>query len=1050
VLVSLLTLASAQAQISYPGGTYLQNFNTLPSTGTFTHTGAGPHQLSASPINASGMPGWSFAKSGGSGSNALFKQANGSDNQGAAYSFGPASNTDRALGTLLSGSIESIFGVVLVNDTGATITSFDVAYTGEQWRKSDSATADKLRFEYALGGTSITTGTFTAATALDFTAPAAGGTAAALDGNAAANRVEIAGTISGINWPPGQNLVIRWTDPNISGADSGLAVEDFRLTAGSIPVVPAVASSVPTSGAAAVSISAPISITFNKAVSIAEGGITLTHSSGGQLAAGLIGGPTSFTLTPSASLAYNQTYTLNVAAAAVTDLADSSSHPAADFSFNFTTESSPGAPTPIHAIQGSGAASPMLNDTVDVAGIVTGFYLNSDGTRAGFYVQEPDANADANPDSSEGIYVYANGSSSVSSVLATMAMGDTVNVSGTVREFNTLTELDTLTALSKTGTAELPAAVNVTLPVASPTALEKHEGMRITLPQTLTVTNNFYLGRYGEFDVSSGGVLKQPTNVVEPGSLAIARQAENNLNKLVIDDGTSKENPDAPPYLFGGATTIENTLRTGDTVAGLTGVLTYLSATSYLLEPTQAPVFTRSNPRLTPPTVGGSLKVVGANVLNFFNGNGTGGGFPTSRGADTAAELVRQKKHIVRSLIQLNADIYGLTEMENDGFSSTSAIQELVNELNAAASPGTVFAFSNPGFSPIGTDEITCAFIYKTNTVTLVGNAVANTDAIFNRPPLAQTFRQISTGEKLTVCVNHFKSKGSPPSSGPDVDQGDGQSPWNNRRTLQSTALASWLATSPTGDADPDILIIGDLNAYAKEDPITVLKNVGYVNLTERFEGEGGYSYQFDAQFGHLDHALANSSLAAQITGTANWHNNADEPVTIDYNTEFKSAFNQTLNDADTPWRASDHDPVVVGISLRGFGQWIAGYPAVGSGKGLADDPDRDGIPNVVENFFGTRPDERDAGITALSGSPGACAFRHPIAASIASDVSGSYEWSSNLVDWHASGESEGDVTVTIRAVPVEGGMVEVTANTTAGTTAGLFIRVVAEGPTPP
>jgi len=1049
VLASAWTLASAEAAVSYAGATYTQNFNTLPSSGTFTHTGAGPHELSASPINASGMSGWSFAKSGGSGSSALFKQATGSDNQGAVYSFGPAGSADRALGTLLSGSIESVIGVVLVNNTGAAITSFEVAYTGEQWRKSDSATADKLRFEYAVGGASVSSGTFIPVSALDFTAPAAGGTAAALDGNAAANRVAISGTISGVNWQPGQNLVIRWTDLNISGADSGLGVDDFSLTVGSTPTVPAVASTVPANGATAVSISAPISIAFNKPVNIAEGGVTLTHSSSGQLAAALTGGPSNFTLTPSETLAYDGTYTVNVAATAVTDQADSESHPAADFSFNFTTEIQPGAPIPIHAIQGSGATSPLLNTEVDIAGVVTGFYLNSDGTRAGFYVQEADANADANPDSSEGIYVYANGSSSVSAVLATLAMGDTVTVSGTVREFNTLTELDTLTALSKTGSAELPAAVSVSLPVSSSTALEKYEGMRITLPQTLTVTNNFYLGRYGEFDVSFGGVLQQPTNVVAPGSPALARQAANDLNKLVIDDGSSKENPDAPPYLFGGATTIENTLRTGDTVAGLTGVLTYLSATSYMLEPTQAPVFTRANPRVAPPAVGGSLKVVGTNVLNFFNGNGTGGGFPTSRGADTAEELVRQKKHIVRSLIQLNADIYGLTEMENDGFSSTSAIQELVNELNAVAPSGTVFTFSNPGFSPIGTDEITCAFIYKTNTVAPVGIAVANTNSSFNRPPLAQTFRQISTGEKLTVCVNHFKSKGSPPSSGADTDQGDGQSAWNARRTQQSNALASWLAASPTGDADPDILIIGDLNAYAKEDPITALKSAGYANLTERFEGEGGYSYQFDAQFGHLDHAMANSSLADQITGTATWHNNADEPVTIDYNTEFKSAFNQTLNDADTPWRASDHDPIVVGISLRGFGQWIASYPAVGTGMGTNDDPDHDGIPNVLENFFGTRPDESNPGIIDVSASPGTCVLRHPVAAMAASDVSGTYEWSSNLADWHASGESEGGVTVTIGAEPVQGGMVEVTATATGGTVQQLFVRVVVEGPEP-
>ncbi|BCU77222.1 hypothetical protein llg_19370 [Luteolibacter sp. LG18] len=1035
------------AQVSYAGGTYSQNFDTLPSTGTFTFSGAGPFALNAAPVSASGLSGWSFAKTAGTGANALFNVGTGSSNSGAVYSFGSAAG-DRALGTLLSGAVESTIGVVLVNNTGATITSFDIAYTGEQWRQGGSSgNFDKLKFEYAVGGTSVVSGTFVPATALDFTGPIATATGGALDGNAAANRAAVSGTITGLNWAAGQTLVIRWTDLNISGSDCGLAVDDFSFTAGTGPVTPAVASTVPATGATAVSISSPLTVTFNTAVTVSNGGFTLTGSTSGTLAATVSGGPTTFTLTPASSLPYSETITLGVLATAVADQSTGTLHPAADATVSFTTENAPGAATPIHTVQGNGAASPLVGQPVVVAGIVTGFYLNSDGSRAGFYVQAADADADADPNTSEGVYVYANGSSAVTTVLGTLAIGDTISVSGTVREFSTLTELDTLTALSKTGTAPLPTAAAVTLPFASATALEKLEGMRVTLPQTLSVTNNYYLGRYGEFDVSSGGVLQQPTNVVAPGAPALAKQAANNLNLLTVDDGSAKEDPDTTPYLFGGGTPVQNTLRTGDTVAGLTGVITYLSATSYLLEPTVVPVFTRANPRLGPPSVGGSLKIVGANVLNFFNGDGAGGGFPTSRGATTAAELVRQRKHIVASLLQINADIYGLTEMENDGFGSASAVQDMVNALNAAAPSGTVYAFSNPGVSPIGTDEITCAFIYKTNTVAPVGAAVVNTAAIFNRPPLAQTFRQISTGEKLTVCVNHFKSKGSPPTSGVDTDQGDGQSAWNNRRTQQATTLASWLATNPTGDADPDILIVGDLNAYAKEDPITALKNAGYTNQIERFEGEGGYSYQFDAQFGHLDHALASPGLHTQITGAQSWHNNADEPVFLDYNTEYKSAFAQTVNDGDTPWRASDHDPVVIGVSLGGFGHWIAGYPQVGGLTGFRDDFDHDGIPNALENFFGTHPGVANGGLTLVSSTGTGCTFRHPRGGSVATDLSGSYEWSSNLSDWKASGASFGGATVVIGATPVSADTMEVTASVTGGSVQQLFLRVKVQAP---
>ncbi|MFD0895546.1 ExeM/NucH family extracellular endonuclease [Luteolibacter ambystomatis] len=1053
VLASIPMLAgSANAQVSYAGGTYSQNFDTLPSSGTFTVTGAGPFGLNASPVNASGLSGWSFAKTGGSGSNALFNVGTGSGNTGSVYSFGAASASERALGMLLSGSVESTIGVALVNNTGSTITSFSIAYTGEQWRQGGSSgVTDKLKFEYAVNAASVISGTFTAVPSLDFSGPATGATGAALDGNGAANRASISGTVSGITWPAGQTLVIRWTDLNISGADCGLAVDDFSFsTSGGGDPVPAVASTVPSQGATAVGISAPLTVTFNTAVTVANGGITLSGANSGSVSVSVTGGPTTFTVTPSASLAYNETYTLGVTAASVTDQATGSLHPTADTTVSFTTMTQPGSGTPIHAIQGNGSASPLANQTVVASGIVTGFYLNSDGTRAGFYLQAADADADSDPNTSEGIYVYANGSSAVTSTLATLATGDTISVSGTVKEFNTLTELDTLTALSKTGTAPLPTPVTVTLPFTSSTTLEKVEGMLITLPQTLHVTNNYYLGRYGEFDVSSGGVLQQPTNVVAPGAPALAKQAANNLNLLTVDDGSSKEDPDTTPYLFGGGTPVQNTLRTGDTVAGLTGVVTYLSATSYMLEPTVAPVFTRANPRVGPPAVGGSLKVVGANVLNFFNGDGTGGGFPTERGATTEEELVRQRKHIVTSLLQLNADIYGLTEMENDGFGTTSAIRDLVNALNAAAPSGTTYTFSNPGVSSIGTDAITCAIIYKSNTVAPVGSAVVNTASIFNRPPLAQTFRQIATNEKFTICVNHFKSKGSPPSSGVDTDQGDGQSAWNNRRTQQANTLATWLATNPTGDADPDILVIGDLNSYAKEDPITALKNAGYSNQIERFEGEGGYSYQFDAQFGHLDHVMASAGLHTQITGAQSWHNNADEPVFLDYNTEYKSAFAKTVNDGDTPWRASDHDPVVVGITLGGFNHWIAGFPQVGGMTGFRDDFDHDGIPNGLENFFGTHPGVANAGLTPVSAASGHFTFRHPHGGSVATDISGSYEWSGNLTDWHSSGETVGGTTVVIGTTPVSQDTLEVAADVTSGTASALFLRVKAQGPGAP
>jgi hypothetical protein len=452
----------------------------------------------------------------------------------------------------------------------------------------------------------------------------------------------------------------------------------------------------------------------------------------------------------------------------------------------------------------------------------------------------------------------------------------------------------------------------VSLPFASSTFAERYEGMLVTLPQTLTVTDTFNLGHYGELRLSNGR-LPAPTNIVTPGADAQAQEAANLLNQVILDDASSTTYPSPTPYLNGGDD-MTATRRSGSTTTGVTGIFGN-KFSAYVVEPTTAPTFADANPRPAAPNPGGTLHVAIGNVLNFFNGDGAGGGFPTSRGADTYAEYQRQKAKMIAGILGLNADIMGLTEVENDGFGATSAIQDIVNGLNAAAPAGTTYAFVNPGVNAIGTDAITCALIYKTNLVEPVGAAAINNDSVFNRPPIAQTFRQIATGEKLTVCINHFKSKGSAPSSGDNVDQGDGQSAWNVLRTQQANALTAWLATHPTGDSDPDVLIIGDLNSYAKEDPIAAIEGAGYTNLTESYEGVGGYSYTFDGEFGHLDHALGSASLVAQVTGAATWHLNSDEPIYYDYNTENKTAAQQAIN-VGTPYRYSDHDPVVVGFNL--------------------------------------------------------------------------------------------------------------------------------------
>ena len=201
--------------------------------------------------------------------------------------------------------------------------------------------------------------------------------------------------------------------------------------------------------------------------------------------------------------------------------------------------------------------------------------------------------------------------------------------------------------------------------------------------------------------------------------------------------------------------------------------------------------------------------------------------------------------------------------------------------------------------------------------------------AIANR--LCKPFKKIATNEELTIAVNHFKSKGSCGSaSGNNLDQDDGQGCWNELRTQAAQGLSAWLNTNPTGSMDNDFLIIGDLNAYGKEDPINALTAIGYRNLVSHYMGNAGYSYSFGGEIGYLDHALASSDLTSQVVDTTVWHINADEPRIFDYNTEFKSSEQLSSYFSEDAYRASDHDPVIVLLNLTSQVELVGDFDSDG------------------------------------------------------------------------------------------------------------------------
>jgi predicted extracellular nuclease len=524
-------------------------------------------------------------------------------------------------------------------------------------------------------------------------------------------------------------------------------------------------------------------------------------------------------------------------------------------------------------VQGAGDATPLPGQTVRVEGVVTGDFQRTDQL-SGFFLQ--DVQPDADPKTSEGLFAFARES------FKDVKVGDRVLVTGRAVEFNGWTELSPVTAVDVCGTGSV-AAQPYTLPTAENSGgLEPVENMLLTFPQPLTVSDHYNLGRFGEVTLSSQGRLYQPTD--RPG----VEPARNARRSLLVDDGSNRENPATLPPI----------VRGGDVAFGVTGVLGY-GFGKYRLQPTKPIGYQNLNPRLPKPfPVVGNVKVASFNTLNWFTTLG-------SRGATNAEEQQRQLAKLVAALKGLDADAVALMEVENNG---QTALQALVDAVNAEVGAGTYAALTHP--YP-GTDAIQVGLIYKPGRLTPVGEAKASQDPVFSRPPLIQTFRRKSGGQPFTMVVNHLKSKGSCPSGGPDADQGDGQGCWNPTRVKQAEALLGILEEQ----ALPNPIVLGDLNAYGEEDPIDTLEAGGLTSVTKKFvPAPLRYSYLFDGLAGELDHALVGKQLLRRVTSATIWHINADEPRILDYNTEYNPP---GLYKPDA-FRSSDHDPVVIGLTLPG------------------------------------------------------------------------------------------------------------------------------------
>ena len=376
----------------------------------------------------------------------------------------------------------------------------------------------------------------------------------------------------------------------------GFAIDTFDgLGAHGADTVPAVTTTSPADGAGDVAPGASVTITFSEPVVVTGDWFTISCATSGAHPAAVTGGPTTFVLQPDAPFTTGEACTVTVVAAAVSDQ-DTNDPPdtmAADVVFGFATgDPCAGPSTPLSQVQGSGATSPVAGTVATVQGVVVGDHQGS-GALQGFFVQEEDADADADPATSEGLFVFQGSSG------ADVAAGDVVRVTGTVTEFTSsgtqLTELASVTSVAVCGAGAAVTPTALSFPVAAIDDLERFEGMLVQNAGTLTVTETFTLGRFGEVSLSAGGRLANPTAVVEPGPPAIALQDLNNRSRIILDDANTQQNRDPIRYPEPAGLSASNTLRIGDTVAPQTSCSTNASA------PTGSSPSGRSASRRTTP-----------------------------------------------------------------------------------------------------------------------------------------------------------------------------------------------------------------------------------------------------------------------------------------------------------------------------------------------------------------------------------------------------------------------------------------------------------------
>jgi hypothetical protein len=923
LLPAFIFFTASYSQVSLTGVTYTQDFNTLASSGT---SGALP-------------AGWAFSESG-TNANLLYNTGTGSGNAGDTYSFGAAGNTDRAFGGLQSGSLNPTIGVSFINNTGGTVTSLNIVYTGEQWRLGALARTDRIDFQYSLNATSLTTGSWIDVNNLDFAGPATTGTVGSLNGNATANRTTISFTITGLFVPNGSVFFIRWNDFNATGADDGLAIDDFSITpggtgalnltindislsegnAGTTPFIFTVSLSTP---AAAGGVSFDITTQDNTAIAPGDYAIkTLTSQTIPE------GSSTySFTVLVNGDLdpESNENFFVNI-----TNIVGANSGDAQGVGTIINDDC--GQTHTIAQIQGNGNTSPLTGNIITTSGIVTGLKTN------GFFIQTPEAMYDADPNTSEGIFVFTGGVPP-----ATAVVGNNLCVTGTVGEFvpgadpnsPSQTEITSpSTFVISTGNA-LPASVTITAADTDPSGgifqLEKYEGMRVTVA-SLTVV------------APTGGNISEPN--ATSTSTGYFFGVITGINRPFREPGIQEPDPlpsgapatvtrwDANPELigvasrglFGGTFT---DVAAGAALTGVTGPLDY-TRRAYTINidlpsTTPLPLISNNNQTYTavPAQTNDELTVASFNIERFYDNINDPGGDAVL--TTTAYDNRLNKVSLAIRNVLRSPDVIGIIEVENLSVLQTIA-DKVNNDAVAAGEPNPIYAAYLAEGNDVGLIDV--GFLVKServNVLNVTQYGLADTyinpnngqpEILNDRPPLVLngTFNKpgCNTPYPFMVIVNHLRSL-----NGVD-DPADGNRVRTKRRA-QAEFLANLIQGFQIADPSVNIISVGDFNAFQFNDGYVdmigtikgtptpasdvTLASVDLVNpdLTDLVDSHTPgqrYSFVFEGNAQVLDHILVNANALNKVSRYSIARLNADFPEIY-------------RNDATRPERISDHDAPV-------------------------------------------------------------------------------------------------------------------------------------------